>query len=77
MSAYNGARFIREQIESILRQEGVSVRLLVRDDGSSDATRQILGNLQKVYPEIELVFDTNVGVSASFFPPAGKVGYRV
>jgi len=74
MSAYNGARFIREQIESILRQEGVSVRLLVRDDGSSDATRQILGNLQKVYPEIELVFDTNVGVSASFFRLLEKSG---
>ena len=34
MSTYNGERFLKEQIDSILSQEGVEVRLLVRDDGS-------------------------------------------
>ena len=42
MSTYNGARYLREQIESILSQEGVSVSLFVRDDGSRDATLDVL-----------------------------------
>jgi rhamnosyltransferase len=39
LTAYNGSRFIREQIQSILAQEGVQLRVAVRDDGSSDETR--------------------------------------
>lgn len=42
MSSYNGESYIEEQIESILAQEGCNVRLLVRDDGSTDGTRKIL-----------------------------------
>lgn len=43
MSTYNGEKFIREQIESILAQEGsFDLQLWVRDDGSSDNTVQIL-----------------------------------
>lgn len=42
MSVYNGARYLREQIDSILDQEGVDVRLIVRDDGSTDDTLKIL-----------------------------------
>ena len=42
MSTYNGERFIREQIDSILAQEGCEVTLVVRDDGSSDGTCTIL-----------------------------------
>lgn len=42
MSTYNGEHFIREQIDSILVQEGCEVTLLVRDDGSSDGTCAIL-----------------------------------
>ena len=39
LAACNGARWIREQVESILAQEGVDVRLTVRDDASTDNTR--------------------------------------
>jgi len=42
LSSYNGERFLREQIDSVLNQEGVDVTLCVRDDGSSDSTRAIL-----------------------------------
>ena len=35
MSTFNGEKFIREQIESILAQENVNIKLLVRDDGSN------------------------------------------
>ena len=42
LSSYNGERFIREQIDSILNQEEVETELIVRDDGSTDRTREIL-----------------------------------
>lgn len=43
LSTYNGEKFVREQIDSILAQEGdFTLDLWVRDDGSTDSTRQIL-----------------------------------
>lgn len=43
LSSYNGEKFIKEQIDSILAQRGdFSLDLWVRDDGSSDSTTQIL-----------------------------------
>jgi rhamnosyltransferase len=38
VAAYNGSRWIREQLESILVQEHVDVRIVVRDDCSTDRT---------------------------------------
>lgn len=43
MSTYNGEKFLREQIDSILSQIGdFTVDILIRDDGSSDNTTKIL-----------------------------------
>lgn len=43
MSSYNGERYIRQQIDSILNQRGAfELELWVRDDGSTDSTRDIL-----------------------------------
>ena len=42
MSTYNGEKFLREQIESLFAQVGVDLTVYVRDDGSSDATLEIL-----------------------------------
>ncbi|MBM7869844.1 rhamnosyltransferase [Clostridium pascui] len=43
MSTYNGEKYIREQINSILNQIGdFELDLWVRDDGSSDSTKDIL-----------------------------------
>ena len=33
MAKYNGEPYLREQIESLLRQKNVAVSVLVRDDG--------------------------------------------
>jgi rhamnosyltransferase len=68
LSSYNGARFIAEQIESIRRQSFTGWRLLVRDDGSSDDTPNIVERLARVDPRIHLLRDGdgNLGVAASF-----------
>ena len=42
LSTYNGEKYIKEQLESLYSQEGVSITLLVRDDGSSDSTCSVL-----------------------------------
>lgn len=42
MSTYNGEKYIREQIDSLIKQKNVDIAIFVRDDGSSDSTIQIL-----------------------------------
>ena len=42
LATYNGERFVERQIQSILDQMDCRCRLLIRDDGSSDATRSIV-----------------------------------
>lgn len=47
MATYNGAKYLQEQIESLLGQKGVVINILVRDDGSNDETLQILDEYQQ------------------------------
>ncbi len=49
MSSYNGERYIKDQIDSILanKRDGLDVALLVRDDGSTDQTIKILKEYQR------------------------------
>lgn len=45
MATYNGEAFVREQLTSILSQLSATDEVLVADDGSSDATLEIIQNL--------------------------------
>lgn len=47
LSTYNGEKYLREQIESVLKQENVKISILVRDDGSTDNTCNILEEYEK------------------------------
>lgn len=42
LSTYNGARFLREQLDSLLGQSYAGWRLYWRDDGSTDETRRMM-----------------------------------
>lgn len=66
MSTYNGEKYLREQLDSILGQVNVSVTLYVRDDGSVDETKQILSEYAKHYDSVHVEFAQNVGVGNSF-----------
>lgn len=46
LATYNGDRFLDEQLESILGQQGVEVRVVALDDESTDATAQLLARWQ-------------------------------
>lgn len=67
MSSYNGATFIKEQIDSIINQAGVEPYLLVRDDGSSDNTTEILREYQDKFSNILVVAGDNAGCKKSFY----------
>lgn len=66
MSTYNGEKYLKEQIDSILTQRGVELTLYVRDDGSSDKTIDIVKEYQKNNPNIKLDVGQNLGVGNSF-----------
>lgn len=69
MSTYNGSLFIKEQIESILKQTNKEWLLYIRDDGSTDDTRMILQEYAKKNPnKIHLLRDEfmNMGAGRSF-----------
>lgn len=42
MATYNGARYLREQLDSLWGQTVQDFELVVRDDGSTDQTRELL-----------------------------------
>lgn len=67
MSTYNGARYIRTQLESIVRQTVEDKTLLIRDDGSTDNTVDILREYQEKFSWIEVYQGNNLGVQKSFF----------
>ena len=64
MSTYNGERYLKEQIESILNQEDVELELFIRDDGSSDNTVKILNGY--ISEKVHVYQGTNKGYGRSF-----------
>ena len=51
LPTYNGARYIREQLDSILAQTDQRWHLTLSDDGSNDGTPEILDEYARRYPE--------------------------
>lgn len=68
MATYNGEEYISEQLDSILNQTLKPKRIIVRDDGSTDKTVEILKNYTDSYPEILLIKDYlgNLGYVKNF-----------
>ncbi|MCR5700803.1 MAG: glycosyltransferase [Lachnospiraceae bacterium] len=65
LSSYNGEQYIEEQIESIYKQSFKDFSLYVRDDGSSDACKELLRKLKSKYG-FELFEGENLGFVGSF-----------
>src|SRR2546429_6479507 len=68
LATYNGARYLRPQIDSILGQEDVSFRILVRDDGSVDETPAAIEHHRGTRPDrlIRLGGSDPLGVAGNF-----------
>lgn len=67
LSTYNGETYLKQQLDSILNQKNVAVKLFVRDDGSSDGTVDILRAYAALHDNICYLCGENCGVVASFF----------
>lgn len=66
MSTYNGEKYLRQQIDSILCQDYTDIQLMIRDDGSCDNTLSILEMYAQRYDNISYYRGENVGSIESF-----------
>lgn len=66
LSTYNGEKYIKEQLDSILSQNYLNIEIYVRDDGSKDQTISILKEYEK-REKIHLTLGENLGFINSFF----------
>ena len=79
MSTYNGEKFIAEQLDSILNQNvsyNISLKILVRDDCSTDNTLQILKEHDYNYVSLPI----NLGIGGAVqtgYKYAEKYGYDI
>lgn len=67
LAAHNGAKFIQQQIFSILEQSHTALNLIVTDDGSSDGTVDLIHNISKQDPRVSChVCNNAAGVVKNF-----------
>lgn len=66
LSTYNGVTYLKPLMDSLLQQDYHQVSILVRDDGSSDSTADLLQEYAANYKNIQVVFGQNVGFVRSF-----------
>ena len=67
LSAYNGEKYLREQLDSLMALEGdFDFTIRVRDDGSTDGTPAILAAYRREHG-IEVIEGENIGYNRSFF----------
>lgn len=68
MCTYNGERYIREQLDSILQQTYPLHELIIQDDCSTDRTATIIQEYAERYPVIKFVRNKkNMGINPNFF----------
>lgn len=67
MSTYNGEKYLRAQLDSILQQKcKYPIEIFVRDDGSTDTTGIILREYAVQYDNIHIRFGENTGYNSGF-----------
>lgn len=65
MSVYNSADSLEQTLESVLSQEGVDLEFIVIDDGSTDATAEILDEATARDGRLRVIHQGNVGLTRS------------
>lgn len=65
MAAYNRENWIAEAMESILRQDERDVELIVADDGSADATVDVVAALARSDSRVVLLRQAHTGAAAA------------
>lgn len=60
---YNHAEFLQQTVESVLRSTYPNVEILIVDDGSKDDSGKIGRALEKAYPTVRYIHQSNSGPS--------------
>jgi glycosyltransferase involved in cell wall biosynthesis len=74
MATYNGDRYLRDQLASIREQDLLPAELLIGDDGSTDATHEILQEFRTTAP-FPVTIERNaqrLGVGENFLQTAAR-----
>ncbi len=66
LSTFNGEKFLNELLLSLKNQSYRNFEIVVRDDGSTDQTLEILESYQKSNSDFFVYKGVNLGVQASF-----------
>ena len=66
LSTYNGCDYLKNQLDSLIRQKNVDLTLVIRDDGSDCDTIKILEEYRQLIPSYFLLKEENIGAEASF-----------
>lgn len=68
LPVFNGGKYLCDQLDSLFRQSYSNIRVLIRDDISSDNSKEIINNYRQRYADKILVIDSqkNLGSSLSF-----------
>lgn len=74
LSTFNGEKYLSQQLDSLLAQQGVVVDIYIRDDGSTDSTRAILQGYSKRFANIKILNGHNIGFVKSFLELLSKSG---
>ena len=69
LSTYNGEKYLKEQLDSILNQRTMhEVDIFVRDDGSTDGTIGMLKSYEEKYSSrFRVLYEDNIGYIKSYF----------
>lgn len=69
---YNGEKFLKEQVDSVLQQTYSPIELIIADDASTDESRKVL-NAYEHHPGVKIIYrDQNIGVAKNFALAAGQ-----
>lgn len=67
LATYNGEKYLKEQIDSILNQTYQNINLIISDDGSSDNTVQILRDYEQKDERVKVHYQKeNLGYIKNF-----------
>ncbi len=75
LASYNGAKYIKEQLESILRELPEDAEVIVSDDGSTDETLNIVRSVED--SRIRIVDGPRQGVVRNFESAIGLAGGEI
>ena len=69
LASFNGEAYIRSQITTILDQRSVDVRVLVRDDGSTDGTIAVVSHMASQDARVQHSVRARPSTTTPYRPP--------